>query len=40
MTETTTSEIFPDTPIRPPFDPDLVPVLDARPGGRPPTSRC
>ncbi|MFI5621956.1 alpha/beta hydrolase [Nocardioides sp. NPDC051685] len=29
MTETTTSEIFPDTPIRPPFDPELVPVLDA-----------
>ncbi|MER7560061.1 alpha/beta hydrolase [Nocardioides sp. NPDC126508] len=29
MTETTTNEIFPDTPIRPPFDPELAPVLDA-----------
>ncbi|MEU6134455.1 alpha/beta hydrolase [Nocardioides sp. NPDC047086] len=29
MTETTTSEIFPDTPVRPPFDPELVPVLEA-----------
>ncbi|NYI79334.1 alpha/beta hydrolase [Nocardioides panzhihuensis] len=29
MTETPTDQIFPDTPARPPFDPELVPVLEA-----------
>ena len=38
MTETTTSEIYPDTPIRPPFDPELVPVLEAVRQGIPPFS--
>lgn len=28
MTETTTDQIFPDAPVRPPFDPELVPVLE------------
>lgn len=29
MTEKSTEQIFADTPVRPPFDPELVPVLDA-----------
>ena len=29
MTETTADESYPDTPTRPPFDPELVPVLEA-----------
>ena len=29
MTETTADQIFGDTPARPPFDPELVPVLEA-----------
>lgn len=29
MTETPADRIFPDTPARPPFDPELVPVLEA-----------
>jgi len=29
MTEQTADQIFPDTPVRPPFDPELVPVLEA-----------
>ncbi|MBC7277908.1 alpha/beta hydrolase [Nocardioides sp.] len=29
MTETPADQIFPDTPARPPFDPELVPVLEA-----------
>ena len=38
MTETTTSEIFPDTPIRPPFDSELVPLLEAVRQAIPPLS--
>jgi acetyl esterase/lipase len=29
MTEKTAAQIFPDSPARPPFDPELVPVLEA-----------
>jgi acetyl esterase/lipase len=29
MTESTADQIFPEAPVRPPFDPELVPVLEA-----------
>lgn len=38
MTETTDDQIFPNTPARPPFDPELAPVLEVVRQGFPPFS--
>lgn len=38
MTETTSDQVFPDSPARPPFDPELVPVLEAVREALPPFS--
>lgn len=38
MTETTDHQVFTDTPARPPFDPELVPVLEAARQALPPLS--
>lgn len=38
MTETTADQIFPAAPVRPPFDPELVPILEAARQALPPLS--